>query len=585
MNLKNIKITFLSLLALSLANMMQAAEYTYSPSQASTISGKTFAAGDVITLENGNWENVTLRLRGTGTADNQITFKARTAGKVIFTGSSTLNIDGKYIKVSGLLFEGNSTVGKTSVITFSKNSADCRLTNSAIRNYNPADESVWAATDNKWVSMYGIHNRVDHCYFEGKGNIGTLLVVWLVSGQTAKHKIDQNHFYKRVSLLDENGKERNGQEIIRVGDSNTSMTDAQCTIERNFFEECNGEVELISNKSCGNTYRYNVFYNNNATLTLRHGNNCKVYGNYFLGNNLSKAGGVRIIGEDHKVYNNYFQDIQGSGYRSALCIVNGKTNSALNEYFQVKNAFVAFNTFYNCKNVFTIGYDGGKELAPVGCTIAHNVVFAASNSQTGVNIANAQSEITWKNNLMYQGRFTYFSPSATEFARTTTNLNFQASNPAYGIYRPTSQSVITTSYKTSDNPEITTDIEGRPRPSQRMIGAFEITGGGTIEMPTPQNVGCTFINKSTSRIAVAAINNTDSFIDKVYVNGREVHVILQSEIKSIKVYNLQRQIVYMPDFANDAKLLHFQLPNNLEGIYLLAFDNGYTTQTQKIVLK
>jgi len=71
----------------------------------------------------------------------------------------------------------------------------------------------------------------------------------------------------------------------------------------------------------------------------------------------------------------------------------------------------------------------------------------------------------------------------------------------------------------------------------------------------------------------------------VYVNDREVRVILQSDIKSIKVYNLQRQIVYTPDFANDAKLLHFQLPNNLEGIYLLAFSNGYTTQTQKIVLK
>ena len=47
------------------------------------------------------------------------------------------------------------------------------------------------------------------------------------------------------------------------------------------FERCNGENELISNKSSGNIYRYNTLVDSpGAQLSLRHGNDCLVYGNY-----------------------------------------------------------------------------------------------------------------------------------------------------------------------------------------------------------------------------------------------------------------------------------------------------------------
>ena len=60
-------------------------------------------------------------------------------------------------------------------------------------------------------------------------------------------------------------------------------------------------AEIISNKSCKNTYSDNGFYECKGTLTLRHGNDCLVTGNYFIGNNISQTGGVRIIGENHVV--------------------------------------------------------------------------------------------------------------------------------------------------------------------------------------------------------------------------------------------------------------------------------------------
>ena len=69
------------------------------------------------------------------------------------------------------------------------------------------------------------------------------------------------------------------------------MQDALVTVEHNLFEECDGEIEIISNKSGKNTFRHNTFRRSSGTLTLRHGNWAEVYGNYFLGEGRAEAGG------------------------------------------------------------------------------------------------------------------------------------------------------------------------------------------------------------------------------------------------------------------------------------------------------
>ena len=71
--------------------------------------------------------------------------------------------------------------------------------------------------DSKWVSLYGSDNRVDHCYFAGKTNLGQTMVVWLdKESPENRHRIDHNHFGPRPPLGE------NGGESIRVGDSSTS---------------------------------------------------------------------------------------------------------------------------------------------------------------------------------------------------------------------------------------------------------------------------------------------------------------------------------------------------------------------------
>jgi poly(beta-D-mannuronate) lyase len=325
--------------------------------------------GDSIVMAEGTWKDADIVFAAKGTASKPITLRARTPGKVILTGQSHLRIAGDYLVVDGLWFK-DGCVKSGSVVEFRGNSktfaTHCRLTNCAITDYNPTDRNI----DYKWCSLYGRFNRADHCYFAGKTHAGTTLVVW-VGDQPNHHQIDHNHFGPRPPLG------FNGGETIRVGTSEVSMNNSRTTVEENLFEQCNGEVEIVSNKSCENVYRRNVFRECAGALTLRHGNRCEVFDNLFLGNGKKNTGGVRIIGEDHRVIGNRFYDLTGKDTRAAVCFVNGIPNSVLHGYFQVKRALVTSNTFAQCaNNIVTYAPEGGT-LAPVDCVITNNFMVSA----------------------------------------------------------------------------------------------------------------------------------------------------------------------------------------------------------------
>lgn len=469
-------------------------------STAANINNGSWSAGDTLVLKNGVWTNQTISLRAFGTASQPIVLMAETPGDVIFNGTSRISISGQHIEISGIYFK-DGTLSGSAVVEFRTSSSNmaenCRLTNCAIMNYNPALNTV----DSKWVSLYGRNNRVDNCSFENKTNSGTLLVVWLTSGIVPAHIIENNYFGYRNANLDDNGNELNGQEIIRIGDSNTSMQYANCIVRNNFFDKCNGEIEIISNKSCGNIYSNNVFFECRGMLTLRHGNDCTVEGNYFFGNGVSSSGGVRIIGEDHKVYNNYFENLRGTNFRAALCIVRGKENSVLNDYFQVKNAMVAFNTFVNCSQSFCINYNSSSTytMPPIGTVIAHNHVYNAISTTTNVNLAqqHANMDVTWKNNLMNQGRYTNFTYNASQII-TGQNPQMQQVATPLAIYEPVVGSALV-NYTTNEYDQVSSDLRGRVRNSAtKLPGASEINGDISKVMPTKNTVGASFLNEITT---------------------------------------------------------------------------------------
>jgi poly(beta-D-mannuronate) lyase len=248
------------------------------------------------------------------------------------------------------------------------------------------------AGETRWISLYGRRNRVDHCSISGKTGKGTTLVAFL-GEEPNEHRIDHNYFGPRKKV----GK--NGGETLRIGDSDTAHLSSKTIVEDNYFEECDGEAEIISNKSCDNVYRRNVFVRCSGALTLRHGHRCLVEANYFLGQRAAGTGGVRIIGEGHRVVNNYFSDLQGDDHRAALCMMNGIADSPANGYSPVKGAVVAFNTFINCKETIVVGLaDGAKStVPPADCTIANNLIVA---KRPAVLFRSEPAGFRWAGNLV-----------------------------------------------------------------------------------------------------------------------------------------------------------------------------------------
>ena len=416
--------------------------------------------GDVLVMADGTWKDAEILFRANGTAGAPVTLRAQTPGKVILSGASSLRFVGSHLVVDGLLFQ-NGFVDSGHVIAFRGDSdeeaSDCRLTNTAIIDYNPP---AGTESSTKWVSVYGARNRVDHCFFKGKANRDQVITVWL-NGRPNDHRIDWNYFGDRPAL----GK--NGGEIIRIGDSKTSMEISRTTVEHNVFERCDGEAEIVSNKSCENVYRHNTFRESAGALTLRHGNNCLVESNYFLGGGKPGSGGVRIIGEGHRVLNNYFADLGGEEFFSAIGFMACIPNSEPSGYLQIKKAIVAFNTVVNCRSslYFGIGFGSrGRELPAIDCVIANNVVVNAEMPLVATKVVPV--------NARWEGNF-FFGKAGELPAKDGVSLGDPLLvRGADGLWTPGPNSPVRGAAQGSF-PELTADILGRPRKAPLDSGSFQ----------------------------------------------------------------------------------------------------------------
>ena len=326
---------------------------------------KQVVAGDEIVLANGTWKDRELRFESLpGTKEMPISIRAETPGDVVMTGEVAFRVSGTHVIVSGFVFRNPS--GTSNVFEFRSHSErhahQCRITDCVFEQTEPNEQK-----ESRWLNVHGTNNRVDHCYLVGKRNRGTTLVVW-VTETPGHHRIDHNHFGPRPELG------QNGGETIRMGTSDVSELDCNSIVEENYFDRCNGEAEIISNKSCGNVYRHNLFERCSGALTLRHGHRCTVDGNLFLGHKENGTGGVRIIGSEHRVINNYFEGLRGDAERAGVCFMNGIPNGPLSGYAPVRKALVAHNTFVDCKVSMEFGVKSSKKVsvAPSDSRISHN---------------------------------------------------------------------------------------------------------------------------------------------------------------------------------------------------------------------
>ena len=393
-----------------------AAVYRVSDADSFNATAKRLQAGDSVIMASGVWQDAQLVVkRAQGKEEAPITITVEEKGKTTLEGASSIRFSGEHVHVSGLVFQNGGT-GVRHVIEFRTSSTDYAnhsvLSECVVKDYNPQDKSE----QSDWVSLWGKNNIVEHCYFGGKSNQGTTFIVWPNDSlsQENHHIIRRNYFGYRKPLG------ANGGETMRIGTSHVSKSNSQTIVEGNYFEHCDGEVEIVSVKSCENIIRNNTFFECEGSLVLRHGDRNEVCGNIFNANSKRHTGGVRIVNEGQHVHHNIFYKLAGKEFRAALSIMNAIYDTPLNGYHQVKDAVIEHNTFVSCAHPFELCVGKGfrdRDAKPERTVIRSNIVYCPNTADL-VQAYDEGYDITFSTNVLFS--VDGFDPSSVATGVQTT---------------------------------------------------------------------------------------------------------------------------------------------------------------------
>jgi len=518
-------------------------------------------AGDEVVLANGVWTDFEILFKAKGTEKTPVTLRGETPGQVILSGLSNLRLAGEYLVVSGLVFKDGYT--PTSAVISFRQDADnlayhSRVTQVVIDNFSNPEKFEQDA----WVLMFGQHNRFDHNNLVGKRNAGVTMAVRLTTEQSQQnhHRIDHNYFGPRPILGS------NGGETLRIGTSHYSLTDSFTTIENNYFDRCNGEVEIISNKSGKNQILNNVFFESRGTLTLRHGNGNLVEGNVFFGNGVDHTGGIRVINRDQIIRNNYMEGLTGYRFGSGFTIMNGVPNSSINRYHQVDNALIENNTLVNVDHIhFAAGSDAERSAAPINSKFQNNLIVNHKNTD-GISIFDDINGVKFTGNLVSEG----IKPSITDGFKVM-SVNMQRAKN--GLLYPEQEIGDLGAPKTL-NPIQKDQVGASYYPKTEPDVAFD--SGKVIKVEPTENALFNAINDASSG-DVLMLENGDYHIGKVIKLAKTItikaknrkHVTLFPErstfvdinnFGSLKLVNLIISGVRAPDAAGNTLIRTSRVP-------------------------
>ena len=541
------------------------------------------SAGTTIILANQTWTDVQININKTGTESNPITIKAQTPGNVFFEGRSNISLGGSYIIFEGVIFQNASGLITNGdkiepIIEFRDTSnndcVNCIVRNIKIDSYNGT--SSQETLKFKWIIIYGEYNEVSYSSFIGKNGVGSIINDNHNNSTPDYSKIHHNYFADRVPVNnDVNG--LNDQDAIRIGVSTTSLSDSFTEVYDNFFNNWSGEVEIISNKCGSNKYYNNTFRDFQGTLTLRHGNNTEVYGNYFFANNNSFSGGIRVIGEDHKIYNNYIEGVNhrkpsgsGSGATGGINVSNGKPNSALNEYYQVKNVQIINNTLVNCDLAIRIGtkVNSALTLAPENLIVANNIMLNSSDSAFEETTVPFGTSI-YEGNITQNGNWDLINGLNSN--QTVTSGLLTSGSDFYNI---TSASAALDSGLGTYN-FLNTDITGGIRSTDFDTGAEEFNSGGTNLPYSIADVGLKLGFGADQTLNIVAFDNdTELQLYPNPIKGNYLTILLKNKnIGSVKIIDSLGRIVLQNYIAlSKGKIEVTKLP---KGIYIVIVNNRF----------
>jgi hypothetical protein len=448
-----------------IATAASAATYTVSSLAALQTQINSAVPGDIIVVANGTYTSSALiTINKVGTAAEPILIRAETIGGVEINGSAGFRFasPAAYVTIQGF------KLTHASAINLPTGTHHCRLTRNII------ELAIPAGTDVSYVNIAGDDHQIDYNELRNKSTLGEMLDITGAGSQVARRLwVHHNYFHDFTSPGG------NGAETIRWGLSGLSLSNGEGICEYNLFVRCTGENEMISNKSSGNTFRYNTVLDSpGGEISQRHGDNCLYYGNY-----MRNTAGMRVYGDSHQIFSNYLE-----GNTLGITMGNGDgdvhNGDALTAHDRPDNNVVTFNTLINNGT----HYQMGGRTNGLGAT---NTTFANNIMQGGVTSVSISSTAPYTNPV-WEGNIVW---NVTNGAGTAMPAgSYEIINPllaadASGVFHlQTGSPAIDTAAGTYA--AVTADMDGQPRSGGKDKGADEFSSATvTAKILTPADVG------------------------------------------------------------------------------------------------
>ncbi|MCX6321108.1 MAG: polysaccharide lyase 6 family protein [Bacteroidia bacterium] len=410
--------------------------------------------GDRIIVANGVYTtNESILISKQGNASQPITIEAETIGGVEINGANgfMLSSPSSYIIIKGFKF-----TNKTGTNRIETGATHCIITRNVFEC-----ASAGSPGSKPYLNISGDDNEISYNIFQNKKDEGQMISVQGPgSDKMAKRTwIHHNYFYNFPPTA-------NNCSAIQIGLSGRSMDSAFCVVEYNLFIKTEGENEgAICHKSCNNIIRFNTFGERSEEMSLRHGNKSQVYGNFFL-----NTTGLRFSGDDHLIYNNYFQ-----GCSKAIVCTNGdgevKEGSKLTCHDRPDRVKVVYNTIINCESSYQMPVRNNG-LGAVNITFANNIIQGGEP----VSVQGSYPYPVWKGNILWN------TTGGSMPFDSYTNVNPRLVPDNNGVYHLTKRSPAI-SAGIGNYPFVTIDIDGNPRGSSPDTGADQYTTIPIINRP------------------------------------------------------------------------------------------------------
>lgn len=540
--------------------------------------------GDIVELADGRYDTGGMTVTASGLPGKPIIFRAKNIGGAELTGGSYFTFRrASYINVVGFKFTSNKyTVVKLEACN------NIRISQNVFQlTETDGQNGKWLYIGGVWddKTLLSHHNRVDHNIFRDKGQLGNFITIDGGDNVSQHDRIDHNYFYNIGPRHD------NEMEAIRVGWSQLSLTDGFTVIEYTLFEDCDGDPEIVSIKSCKDTVRYNTFRGSQGTLSLRHGDGSVIHDNFFLGEGKAGTGGIRLYARNHKIYNNYFEGLTGSKWDAAITMTNGDTDTgSLSAHWRIDNVEIFNNTMVNNFSNIEIGYpksDGAWKKEPRNVTMSNNLVLGSDTDI--IDIMTTPTNFTWNGNIMFPQNGAALGMTATD--AEVKQIDPQLSDDGTLWLLTGSSPAINASVATSV--QLLEDIQGQPRDGGVDVGADEHSFAKVTRYPLlPENVGPNAKPQDPVSIEPEVEIPTEYSLLQNYPNPFNPSTTLSYELEAgsyvtLSVYNLLGQKVAILQDGMKTTGYHYVLWDGSDqhsGIYVAELKTKDQVSRRKLLL-